>query len=140
MARIITGSNISQIRGKIGGTTYSAGLSGNIAKTRSHITKRTSARSYQARNITSILQNYWSSLTVAERTDWNNFALFKPTAQRNNPNRFLNGQSIYMLYSYAHYFQFGFISASPVYLTTPPGQCLRFPTELKRAEYQHREE
>lgn len=120
MARIILGNGIAQLRGKIGGTSYSAGLSGPVARNKAIINRRSSSRASQAKLFTTRLQSYWSAMSIAERDVWNQFALFKPTEQKHNPGKYLNGQSIFMLYNYAHLVQYNSVLLAPVFSATLP--------------------
>lgn len=119
MATIIFGNGISAMRGKIGGTIYSTGLSGAIAKNKPIILKKRSTISYGARWAVTALQAHWANMSIADKLTWSNFALFKPTQQKRNIGKFLNGQQIFLYYAVPYLNQFGTIINNPTFSTTP---------------------
>ena len=119
MALITLGNGISNIRGKIGGTVYQHSQAGTISKNRGSRTNKSSYQSDKAKITVAYLNQVWSNMSATDRNQWINFALYKPTPQKNNPSRFLNGQQIFILSNYAQFLQFLTISTTPIFSTTP---------------------
>lgn len=77
MARIQTGSIITDISGSIGGTTFQRGTHGLIAKNKSHPPNFNSSAQNYCRNLMAQLQTYWQALSVAQRSAWQNWAKYQ---------------------------------------------------------------
>ena len=117
MARITLGSGISSINGSIGGTTYQSSNAGTIAKNKGARVRRLSAGTGRVSSIITTVQQGWSILSAATRAEWEAYAIFKQVPQKNNPNRYLNGQQLFALYNYSYYFQFGGLATTPNFVT-----------------------
>lgn len=75
MAVILFGGGVTDARGSIGGTTFSRGRGGNIARARTKPCNPRSTRQSARRANQAWIAKYWSStLTEQERTDWRAYA------------------------------------------------------------------
>lgn len=106
MTRIKTTAFISDIRGSIAGSTFQNSLSGLTLKAKAFPKRSLSAQAQKAKSVITYLSQQWLSLTENQRNQWEVQAGFAPVAQRNNPERFINGQQLYMKYNAALYNQF----------------------------------
>jgi hypothetical protein len=117
MALISLGSGITSIRGKIGGTVYQGSASGTISKNRGYKTKNSSVQAARAMTTLNQLSQYWLTLSTIDRAAWNAYAIYKPTLQKNGTGRFLNGQQLFMYYSFRYFLQFQSIPSAPTFVT-----------------------
>ncbi len=75
MALVLLGGGVTDIRGSIGGTTFSRNQGGNYARARTKPINQRSQRQVDQRTILShIGRAWWDTLTIAERTAWNTYA------------------------------------------------------------------
>ena len=75
MANLKYGGGVTDIRGSIGGTTFTRGASGAVARQRVKGINRATPLQSARRAMVSALSQQWSkTLTPPERTDWNNYA------------------------------------------------------------------
>jgi hypothetical protein len=75
MANIKLGGGVTDIRGSIGGTTFSRGPAGAIARQRVKVINPRSALQVARRAVASSLAQHWSQdLDAGERADWNAYA------------------------------------------------------------------
>lgn len=117
MARVTLGGGISSINGSIGGSTFQSGNSGTIIKNKGIPTVRHSSQANQSKSIIAHINQMWSDLNTTAKSEWQNFSIYKPTAQKNNPSRFLNGHQCFLLYNYAYFANQGGIIANPTFST-----------------------
>jgi len=97
MALIKTGGLISEIRGSIGGTTYSRGRYGAIARNRTIPVQPNSARQMVVRNNMKLLINEWNDyMTQAERDGWIQYAAAVPMKNSLGETIYLSGQNHYI--------------------------------------------
>lgn len=96
MARIKPSALITDIRGKVQGTVFQQSQGGLIIRNNPAPINPSTIPQNVARNISFNLQQRWIALTDAQRIAWQNFATFTPQGQKNNPNRFLNGQQVFI--------------------------------------------
>lgn len=113
MALIDNSPFTPNIRGKIGGTSFSSGLSGRVVKTAGRRTNSTSQRSAQSKSILDYVTSCWINLTNAQRAAWSAMATFKPTSQKRNVGKFINGQQYFILYNEAFYRLTGTVLTTP---------------------------
>ena len=75
MANVKFGGGVTDIRGSIGGTTFSRGAGGAMARQRTKGVNVRSALQLSRRSIMSMLTSYWgTTLTAAQRTAWGVYA------------------------------------------------------------------
>lgn len=74
MASIKLGPTVSDIRGSIGGVTFSRNGGGPYARTRVKGTNPNSAPQQVVRSIMATMSLAWTALTLAVRTGWDNYA------------------------------------------------------------------
>ena len=75
MANIAVGGGVTDIRGSIGGTTFARGRGGLYARARVKPLNPKTALQVNRRAVQSAAAAAWSSLTAAQRTAWNSYAL-----------------------------------------------------------------
>jgi hypothetical protein len=75
MARVLYGSEITALKGSIGGITFHRNSSGNIARGKSHQINRRTALQYDAKVLFSQVRSSWSALSMANQALWNAFAV-----------------------------------------------------------------
>ena len=75
MANVLFGGGVAAMAGSIGGTVFSRGAGGAIARNRTKPVNKRSALQSARRANSAYLATYWSgTLTVAQRADWNAYA------------------------------------------------------------------
>lgn len=75
MALIKLGGGVADIRGSIGGTVFSRGRYGAIARNRTIPVDPASSKQVKIRSIASVVRNAWfSTLTAAQRAAWDTYA------------------------------------------------------------------
>lgn len=76
MANVKLGGGVTDIRGSIGGTTFTRGPAGAVARQRVKAINPATLRQLQVRSRVSALSQYWAQdLDTAERANWNAYAL-----------------------------------------------------------------
>lgn len=93
MALIKTGGGISEIRGSIGGTTFSRGRYGAIARNRTIPVQPNTARQIAARQVFASLLEQWESLAQEQRDLWNTYAANVAMTNRLGETMYLSGQN-----------------------------------------------
>ena len=116
------------IKGKIGGTSFSNSLAGRVIKNGGRRTNNVSTRTAGTKATMDILSSAWCNLTDAQRAQWSAMAIFKPTSQKRNLGHFINGQQMFQLYNGA-YFRFWDTIA-----TTPNLSVFAFPNIIFQVE------
>jgi hypothetical protein len=96
MARIQTTAIISSINGSISGTTFQNSVSGLIARRKPNPYNKNSVIQSEKKNIMFYLQNSWIGLPLVQKEKWKMFAKFVNIAQKNNPNKILNGHQLFI--------------------------------------------
>jgi hypothetical protein len=96
MALIKTGGGIAEIRGSIGGTTFSRGRYGAIARNRTvPVQPNTERQSIIRQQMGSIVQG-WLALTDDQRANWQVYANQTPVINRLGETIYLSGQNHYV--------------------------------------------
>lgn len=93
MALIKTGGGISEIRGSIGGTTFSRSRYGATARNRSIPVQPNSTRQLAARQVFASLLEAWNGLDADQRTNWNTYAANVAMTNRLGETMYLSGQN-----------------------------------------------
>lgn len=93
MALIKTGGAISEIRGSIGGTTFSRGRYGAIARNRTVPVQPNSEKQNAVRQILGDLVSRWGDFDQAVRDGWNLYANGTPMINRLGETIYLSGQN-----------------------------------------------
>lgn len=118
MAIIQLGSIITNIKGSIGGTTFSSSRAGTIAKNRVHGKRAVSQNQANALNFSKIVTNGWNALTVAQQNEFNSYAIANPFTDRYGITKMLTGYQWYKQLSFAkYYWQGSNLNAPPSYAT-----------------------
>lgn len=115
MALIKLSGVASQIQGKVGGSVFQTGKSGQILRNQPRPTNSNSYLQNRIRNITYYLQNRWRNLTVAQRTEWDLWAKWLKVEQNNISGRFIDGQQAYIRTNFYRYFYNETILDNPVF-------------------------
>lgn len=113
-ALIKTGGGISEIRGSIGGTVFSRGRYGAIARNRSIPVQPNSQRQIISRLIFGYAMELWRSMTDAQRESWNTYAAGVAMVNRIGETMYLSGQNQFLRTNTA---RLGF--SQPEVLTAP---------------------
>jgi len=102
------------IKGKIGGTSFSNSIAGRTMKNGGRRSIGLSYQSSQAKLLLNKISSMWINLTDAERQEWSLMANYKPTSQKRNIGKFINGQQFYIKFQSAHFNQFSSFFGSPI--------------------------
>ena len=78
MARILFGGGVAQIRGSIGGTTYSKNANGAYARNRSQPANRNTLAQQGVRNIFGSIARRWKALTLSQQASFIDLAASYP--------------------------------------------------------------
>lgn len=78
MARILFGGGVAQIRGSIGGTTYSKNANGAYARNRSQPANRNTLAQQGVRNIFGSIARRWKELTLSQQASFIDLAASYP--------------------------------------------------------------
>lgn len=78
MARILFGGGVAQIRGSIGGTTYSKNANGAYARNRSQPANRNTLAQQGVRNIFGSIARRWKVLTLSQQASFIDLAASYP--------------------------------------------------------------
>ena len=95
MATIKLGATVSDIRGSIGGTTFSRNGGGAYAKARIKGTNPNTAAQQLVRSIISGMIGFWAALTAQVRTDWGVYASQVPFINRLGDSINLSGYNMF---------------------------------------------
>jgi hypothetical protein len=95
MAIFLPGPIVSDVRGSIGGTTFSKTAAGNTARGRKGpIQTFSTARGYQ-RNAFMSAAKSWTAFSVADQTAWRSFAAANPVPNRFGIPQVLSGMAMW---------------------------------------------
>lgn len=122
---IVKFTNISDIRGKIGGTIYQSGRSGIIMRKSFNHRQVSSHTQSLSQNYTQQCQYYWQTMTEPQRHAWNTLAVNFPVQQKNITGRAITGHELFIRYNY-YRLRAGlsiFTSANPVLYPVLPYSC-----------------
>lgn len=126
MARITYGIVVTNIKGSIGGTTFSSNRAGSIAKARLTGRRRLSPGQSSSLSASMSVTNAWNALSYAEKTVFNDYAIANTFTDRFGTVKTLTGFQWYKQLSQASFYFTG------VYLTAPP--VYSFPAALPSFE------
>lgn len=113
MARIKYTALVESIRGTIAGTTFQRNAYGYTVKAKPNmLNPSTNLQLAQQAQMTRIAQA-WRSLSDANRSTWNTYAENNPRPSRLNPDSYLSGYNLFLLYHRYNQFITNTILASP---------------------------
>lgn len=98
MARIKYTGLVSSINGTIAGTTFQRNAYGFTVKGKPNMVKPWTDFQQQQKNLMSAVTKAWRNLTDAQRLDWQTFAEANPRQTRLNPDAFLSGYNLFLMY------------------------------------------
>lgn len=127
MARIKFTAVVESIRGTIGGTTFQRNAYGYTAKSKPNMLIPWSQKQASQKLAMSTTAKAWRTLTEANRDQWNTYAENNPRPSRLNPDAYLSGYNLFMLYN--RYAQLASLSvlASPSLILTTLGEVTGVP-------------
>lgn len=96
MAKIKLSGIISDIAGKVGGSIFQKSQSGHILRNFTFPVNKKTPGQENIRNITNRLQQYWLTLSQAQRDVWHSFAHYNRIKQNNFSGLFLNGHQTFL--------------------------------------------
>ncbi|GAH72801.1 unnamed protein product, partial [marine sediment metagenome] len=97
MALVLTGGGVADIRGSIGGITYSRSAAGLIARNRVKPVNPRSSRQVSARARISVLTERWNgTVTEQQRADWRTHAAGTPGTNKLGQTITLSGLDHYV--------------------------------------------
>lgn len=96
MARIKPSVIISDIRGKVGGSTFQKSQGGLVVKSNSKKVNKNSIPQNHVRNLTAVMQSKWLAIGQTNRDIWKRFASFANVQQKGNVQAFLNAQQLFI--------------------------------------------
>lgn len=96
MAIITTSALISDINGSVSGTTFQRTQGGLCMRSKT-ITRNPNSSFQQAnKNRMVSIQNAWTNLTQAERSQWNQYAIYRGIKQKKNLSKNISGHQIFI--------------------------------------------
>lgn len=96
MARILPSALVSDIRGKVGGTLFQGSNAGLVAKALNTKASPRSIAQSRLKSVNAYVQGAWRSLSASQRETWKQFAAFVKVAQKNNIQRVISGQQLFI--------------------------------------------
>lgn len=124
MATLELGSIVSDIRGSVGGETYSRNPAGLYVKSRSSPAQPVSARRTNVQTAFTTLTQAWSgTLTEAQRKTWREYAKVWPVSNRLGKRIHLSGACHFVRCN----FYKTFLTAGIGFLVAPPGGPIAIP-------------
>lgn len=96
MARIKPSAIISNISGKIAGSTFQSSQGGLIVKAKNKLARPNSPSQTRVNSITAVVQMEWESLTTDERATWQAYAVYAKQKQKNSNEFIVNGQQLFI--------------------------------------------
>jgi len=97
MAKIELSALVNNIKGSISGTTFQNSQGGLIARRKPFPYNSISSNQSDKRRLLFNLQNNWANFTSDIREEWKVFSQYYKIPQKNNKDRILNGQQIYIV-------------------------------------------
>lgn len=94
-ATIRFGGGVAEIRGSIGGTTFSRTRAGAIARNRTKPVNTPSAVRAAVRTVFGMVSKLWRDLTDAQRTNWNTTAVSWPQVNKMGETYTPSGQALF---------------------------------------------
>lgn len=95
MALVKFGAGITEIRGSIGGVTFSRSYSGPVMKEKPIPPRRRRGTQPKNRSIIGFLSRQWGGLTGAQRDEWKTWALNHPEPDRFGGTFIMSGSNAY---------------------------------------------
>lgn len=96
MARVTYGALITELAGSIGGVTFHKNASGNIARLKPNMPMNASQQQTDQHNKLNSLIAIWPTLTLVQKTSWNNLAAAHPHINPFSVTKNLNGFQWFM--------------------------------------------
>jgi hypothetical protein len=122
MARIIYSGLVTSIRGSVGGTTFQNNAYGFTIKNKANMIIPNSQQQELRKLIFSLATKSWSSLTDAQRSNWDTYASTFPQFAKNNPSAQLSGFAIFVKWHAAWFLHSGLsasLDVAPALTATP---------------------
>lgn len=114
MASIQLSSLVTDIKGSVGGTTFSRNRSGLTAKAKIVGKKNTTAKQQIELQNNTLLRNQWALLTLSQKQVWNEYAVINTKTNRYGTTKSLTGFNWFISVNNAWYYMYG------VFLYIPP--------------------
>ncbi len=96
MALVLLSGNITAIRGKVGGLSYQNTVAGQVVKHHCPSVNPRTLRQVKSRNIQFSLTQSWTSLTEAQRNNWQGWANYMKTHQMRNTQLFIDDRQSFL--------------------------------------------
>lgn len=119
MAIIQLGSLISNIKGSIGGVTFSNVRGGTVAKSRLTGKRIPTTSQSNALNNSKIITNAWNNLTAEQKQVFNDYALANEFTDRYGNTKSITGYAWFKMLCWASYFLDATLLTSPPAYSTP---------------------
>lgn len=119
MALVQLGTIITNIKGSIGGTTFSNGRAGTIAKKRVTGKRQVSQASLNALSTSKLLTTVWNQLSAPLQAEFNAYALANAFTDRYGVTKQLTGFQWYKQLANANYYWNGTALSEPPAYATP---------------------
>lgn len=119
MALVQLGTIITNIKGSIGGTTFSNGRAGTIAKKRVTGKRQVSQSSLNALSTSKLITAAWNQLTAPLQAEFNAYALANAFTDRYGVTKQLTGFQWFKQLCYANYYWYGTGIVEPPAYATP---------------------
>jgi len=115
MARIKYASLVSSISGSVGSATFQKGLYGDILRNKPRPRRSASESQLARRALMMRIHGYWSALTSAQRTQWNQFIAFANATIRRDRAVLQSGHSYFLKYNYMRLLTGLAVQTTPLY-------------------------
>lgn len=96
MARVQTGSIVTDIRGKLGGTIFQGNRFGLVMKNKSAIVNKVSLNQSRRRAALSSISSNWQKLSDAQRNSWSQWSQYQGLKHGTFKSRIMSGQHAYI--------------------------------------------
>lgn len=123
MARGKLSALFSSISGSIGSTTIQNSQCGLIIRSKPKRPGTQTSLRQENKNYMSQLKNSWANIGYTAMQQWNEFSIFLNAHQRRNPNRILNGRSLFFSMNYYRLAYGHAILTVPFFNNIPPDEC-----------------
>jgi len=115
MARIKYASIVSSVSGSVGSATFQKSLYGDILRNKPRPRRSASVSQLARRALMMRVHGYWSALTSAQRTQWNQFIAFANATIRRDRAVLQSGHSYFLKYNYMRLLTGQAILSAPLY-------------------------
>ena len=95
MARVIFGTGISEINGKVGGSVYQKNAYGFTVKNSPNMVRPNSNAVFDRQNQLRRIVQLWSAISESQRAEFNDYAIAFPQYAKHNPSAQLSGYNIF---------------------------------------------